>query len=127
MAELHTSVINQRKMIAETNYPYKPALIVMDGVEAFYTAGPMTGDRWTANLTFASTDRVALDAVGVATLKMHGSTRKINDKAVFEHDQIARAIELGLGAANPGEVEIVPVDEESRSIAEKITAQLEKG
>jgi len=127
MAELHTSVINQRKMIAEMNYPYRPALIVMDGVEAFYTGGPMTGDRWTANLTFASADRVALDAVGVATLKMHGSTRKINDKAVFEHDQIARAIELGLGASNPSEVEIVPVDEESRGIAEDIAAELEKG
>ena len=127
MAELHTSVINQRKMIAEMNYPYKPALIVMDGVEAFCTGGPMTGERWKANLTFASTDRVALDAVGVATLKMHGSTRKINDKAVFEHDQIARAVELGLGASGPGEIEIVPADDESRAIAGAITAELEKG
>ncbi len=36
MTELHTSVVNQRNMIAEMNYPYKPALVVMDGVEAFY-------------------------------------------------------------------------------------------
>jgi uncharacterized protein (DUF362 family) len=127
MAELHTSVINQRKMIAEMNYPYKPVLIVMDGVEAFYTGGPMTGERWKANLTFASTDRVALDAVGVASLKMHGSTNKINNRRVFEHDQIARAIELGLGASNPGEVEIVPVDDESRTVGEEIAAELEKG
>ncbi len=127
MTELHTSVINQRKMIAEMNYPYKPALIVMDGVESFYTGGPMTGEVWKANLTFASTDRVAIDAVGVAALKMHGSTRKINGRPVFEHDQIARAVELGLGASNPGEVEIVPVDEQSRTVAEDITAELERG
>ena len=127
MAELHTSVINQRKMIAEMNYPFKPALIVMDGVEAFYTGGPMTGARWKANLTFASTDRVAIDAIGVATLKMHGSTNKINNRRVFEHDQIARAVELGLGASGPGEVEIVPVDDESRTVGEDIAAELAKG
>jgi len=127
MAELHTSVINQRKMIAEMNYPYKPALIVMDGVEAFYTGGPMTGERWKADLTFASTDRIALDAVGVATLKMHGSTNKINNRPVFEHDQISRAVELGLGASGPNEVEIIPVDEGSRTVVEDITSELERG
>ncbi len=127
MTELHTSVINQRKMIAEMNYPYKPALIVMDGVESFYTGGPMTGEVWKADLTLASTDRIAIDAVGVAALKMHGSTKKINDRPVFEHDQIARAVELKLGASNPGEVEIVPVDERSRRVAEDIAAELERG
>jgi len=127
MAELHTSVLNQRKMIAEMNYPYKPALIVMDGVEAFYTGGPMTGERWKADLTFASTDRVALDAVGVATLKLHGSTRRIDDKPVFAQDQISRAAELGLGASSPSEIEIVPVDEQSSKIAEDIRAELSKG
>lgn len=127
MTELHTSVINQRKMIAEMNYPYRPALIVMDGVEAFYTGGPMTGKRWRADLTFASTDRVAMDAVGVAALKMHGSTGKIDGRPVFKHDQIARAAELGLGAASPGEIEIVPVDDETRKIAESIRAVLDKG
>lgn len=127
MTELHTSVINQRKMIAEMNYPYKPALIVMDGVESFYTGGPMTGEIWKADLTLASTDRIAIDAVGVAALKMHGSTKKINDKPVFEHDQISRAVELGLGATKPGDIEIVPVDDESRTVAEDVTAELEKG
>jgi uncharacterized protein (DUF362 family) len=127
MTELHTSVINQRKMIAEMNYPYRPAIVVMDGVEAFYTGGPMTGQRWKADLTFASTDRVALDAVGVAALKLHGSTGKIDNKLVFEQDQIARAVELGLGASGPGEIEIVPVDEQSAKIAGDIRAVLEKG
>ena len=127
MTELHTSVINQRNMIAEMNYPYKPVLLVMDGVEAFYTGGPMSGSMWKADLTFAATDRVALDAVGVATLKMHGSTRKIDGKPVFKQDQIRRAVELGLGAAGPEEIEIVPADEASRDIARRIRAILIKG
>jgi uncharacterized protein (DUF362 family) len=127
MAELHTSVINQRVKIAEMNWAYKPVLVVMDGVEAFYTGGPMSGSRWKADLTFASTDRVALDAVGVATLKIHGTTNKIQDKRIFEMDQIRRAAELGLGAKGPEEIEVVPVDEASRGITEEIRAVLSKG
>jgi uncharacterized protein (DUF362 family) len=127
MTELHTSVLNQRNMIAEMNYAYKPALLVMDGVEAFYTGGPMSGSRWKADLTFAATDRVAMDAVGVATLKMHGSTPKLDNKPVFRQDQIKRAIELGLGATGPDNIELVPADDASKGIARAIAAVLAKG
>ena len=127
MTELHTSVLNQRNMIAEMNYAYKPALLVMDGVEAFYTGGPMSGSRWKADLTFAATDRVALDAVGVATLKMHGSTHKIDDKPIFKQDQIRRAVELGLGATGADDIDIVPVDDASEGIVKRIAAVLAKG
>lgn len=126
MTELHTSLLDQRKMIAEINWAYKPLLMVMDGVEAFTSGGPMTGTRWNANLTFASSDRVALDAVGVAALKMHGTTSKIERKRVFEQDQIRRAIELGLGAKGPEEVEVVPVDKSSAEICEKLRSYLER-
>jgi uncharacterized protein (DUF362 family) len=127
MTELHTSVINQRNMIAEMNYPYKPALVVMDGVEAFYTGGPMSGSRWKADLTFASTDRVALDAVGVAALKMHGSTNRIQKKPIFRQDQIRRAVELGLGASSPEMIDVVPADDLSKEVAERIGRMLAKG
>lgn len=127
MPELHTSVINQRKMIAEMNYAYKPALVIMDGVEAFYRGGPMTGSIWKAGLTFASTDRVALDAAGVAALKMHGTTDHLEDRLIYEQDQIKRATELGLGAARPQDIELVPVDEESKAVTRDISAVLAKG
>ena len=127
MTELHTSVVNQRNMIAEMNWAYKPALIVMDGVEAFYTGGPMSGARWRADLTFASNDRVAIDAVGVAALKMHGTTSKLEGRKIFELDQIRRAVELGLGASGPQEIEVVPVDEYTREVSRRIAAVLSKG
>ena len=127
MPELHTSPFSQRNMIAEMNYAYHPALVVMDGVEAFYRGGPMTGSKWRANLTFASADRVALDAVGVAALKMHGTTDHLEDRKVFEQDQIRRAGELGLGARSPKEIEIVPVDEETKQIAKDINDVLQQG
>lgn len=119
MDELHSSA-HQRQMIAEMNYAYEPNLVVMDGVEAFYEGGPMSGSRWMAGLTFASKDRVALDAVGVAALKMHGTTPEIERRPVFEQDQIKRAVELGLGAAGPSEIELVPVDRESEHVAAQI-------
>lgn len=127
MTELHTSVLNQRRMIAEMNWAYTPTLLVMDGVEAFYKGGPMTGPVWKADLTFAAKDRVALDATGVAALKMHGSTGKIMGRRVFEHDQIKRAVELRLGATGPEDIELVPADERSEAVVERIRAVLDEG
>lgn len=127
MTELHTSVINQRNMIAEMNWAYKPALIVMDGVDAFTSGGPMTGAPWRANLTFASTDRIAIDAVGVAALKMHGTTPKLQDRRIFDLDQIKRAAELGLGVKNQREIDLVAADDVSKNVVEDIWAVLAKG
>lgn len=120
MTELHTSIINQRNMIAEMNVAYSPTLVVMDGVQAFYEGGPMTGKLWKAGLTFAGMDRVAMDAVGVACLKMHGTTKKIESRTAFEQDQIRRAVELGLGVSGPDDIDLVPADDASEEAAEEI-------
>jgi uncharacterized protein (DUF362 family) len=120
MTELHTSIINQRNMIAEMNTAYTPTLLIMDGVEAFYEGGPMTGKRWKADMTFAAKDRVALDAVGVAALKMHGTTKKIENRGVFEQDQIKRAVELGIGVSGPDEIEIIPLDDKAADVAYRL-------
>ena len=119
MDELHSSR-HQREMIAEMNYAYEPNIVIMDGVEAFYAGGPMHGSLWRANLTFASRDRVALDAVGVAALKMHGTTSEIERRPVFMQDQIRRAAELGLGVQEAKEIEIVPVDIASEDVCQRI-------
>jgi uncharacterized protein (DUF362 family) len=119
MDELHSSPF-QREMIAEMNYAYEPDIVIMDGVEAFFSGGPMRGARWKADLTCASQDRVALDAVGVAALKLHGTTPEIERKPVFMQDQIRRAVELGLGVREAKEIEIVPVDEASQDISKRI-------
>jgi uncharacterized protein (DUF362 family) len=107
-------------MIAEMNVAYRPGLIVMDGVEAFVEGGPMTGTRWPANLTLASDDRVALDAVGLAALKMHGTTKAIESRRIFEMDQIRRAVQLGLGVSSPEEIDLLPADDASSQIVEKL-------
>ena len=112
MEELHSSP-HQRKMIAEINAPFQPHLIVLDGVDAFVDGGPMSGKRAKGNVFAASNDRVAVDAVGVALLKMLGSNDAIMKRRVFEQEQIARAVQLGLGATSPSDIEIMPAGSQS--------------
>ncbi|MFZ0932233.1 MAG: DUF362 domain-containing protein [Syntrophobacteraceae bacterium] len=113
MSELHGSP-HQRKMIAEINAPFQPKLVVLDGIDAFIDGGPVSGKRARGDVFLASTDRVAIDAVGVAMLKMLGSNAAIMNRRIFDQEQISRGVELGLGAASPSEIDLYPVDVESR-------------
>lgn len=127
MRELHTSFRSMRKMIAEINQAYTPSLILLDAIEGFVDGGPMTGTRKKADAILAGTDRTAIDAVGLALLKHLGSNKDIMDKKIFEQEQIARAVELGLGAGGPGDIEITGDDKDSKIYAEKLTEILSKG
>ncbi len=126
MKELHSSP-HQRKMIAEINAPFTPDLIVLDGIDAFVDGGPATGKRAKGNVFLASTDRVAIDAVGVAILKLLGSNDQIMKPKIFEQEQIARAVELGLGASSVSEIELIPADAQSREYRDRVVEVLEKG
>lgn len=126
MKELHSSP-DQRRMIAEINYAYSPALIVLDGLVAFVDGGPMTGTRKEAGVFLAGTDRVAVDAVGVAILKELGSNDAIMKPAVFAQEQIARAVELGLGVSSAADIVIATPDAASEAYAERIRKVLSAG
>jgi uncharacterized protein (DUF362 family) len=126
MRQLHSSP-HQRRMIAEINEPFQPHLIVLDGIEAFVDGGPATGKRAKGEVFLASTDRVAIDAVGVAILKLLGSNENIMKPKIFEQEQIARAVGLGLGASSPSEIEVIPADEKSQDLRDRAVAVLKKG
>jgi uncharacterized protein (DUF362 family) len=126
MNELHSSP-HQRKMIVEINQPFSPALVVLDGVEAFVDQGPMTGKLAKGEVFLASADRVAVDAVGVAVLKHLGSNPAIMDTKIFEQEQIKRAVELGLGASSPAAVELIAGDEKSTIVRDQIATILNEG
>ncbi|MEJ2682986.1 MAG: DUF362 domain-containing protein [Candidatus Sulfobium sp.] len=127
MSELHSSFLSMRKMIAEINQVYSPSLIVLDGIEAFVDGGPMTGKRKRADVMLAGTDRVAVDAVGLAVLKDLGSNEAIMGRRIFGQEQISRAVELGLGVSGPEEIDIVTGDDASRDYAEKLKGILLQG
>ncbi len=127
MSELHSSFHSMRKMIAEINQAYKPSLILLDAMEAFVDGGPMTGTKKKADVIVAGTDRVAIDAVGLSILKKLGSNRAIMEKKIFAQEQIARAVELGLGVSQAEDIEILTDDEKSRRYAEELQGILSKG
>jgi uncharacterized protein (DUF362 family) len=119
MSELHSSP-HQRKLIAEINVPFKPDLVVLDGIEAFVDGGPANGKRANANVVLASTDRVAIDAVGVAILKLLGSNAHIMNAKIFDQEQISRAAELGLGATSASEIDLIAADDQSLDVGDRI-------
>jgi uncharacterized protein (DUF362 family) len=116
-----------RKMIAEVNQVYTPSLILLDGLEAFVDGGPMKGTKKKAGVILAGTDRIAIDAVGLAILKELGSNKDIMERKIFEQEQIARAVELGLGITSPDEIEIITDDTESKKYAKRVNEILLKG
>ena len=127
MTELHSSFLSMRRMIAEINQAYAPKLILLDGIEAFVDGGPGRGTRKKADVILAGTDRIAIDAVGVAILKELGSNSAIMGKKIFEQEQISRAVELGLGVSRPQDIELVTSDAQGKEYAGRLSKILEQG
>lgn len=125
---LHSkSRTDMRAMLTELNQCYKPDLIVLDGVNAFVDGGPSRGTLTEPNVIIAGTDRVAVDAVGVAILKEQGSNDTIMGRKIFEQDQLKRALEVKLGISGPEEIEFVTTDKASESYSKKLQSILAEG
>ncbi len=118
---------DMRRMIAELNQGYQPDFIVMDGIEAFTDGGPSRGTLKQGNVVVAGTDRVAVDAVGLAILKELGSNDAIMGTPIFTQEQMARAVEVGLGVGGPGEIELVSDSAEGTTYSEMLRGILDQG
>jgi uncharacterized protein (DUF362 family) len=107
---------NTPRKVVEINLAYEPALIVLDGVDAFIRGGPATGTRVSPGVVMAGTDRVAIDALAVAILKRFGASLT----KVSQVYQIHHALELGLGIDTPDKIHILTDDEESARFAQEM-------
>lgn len=125
MNELHASP-HQRLMIAEINKFCRMDLVVMDATEGFSSGGPDKGKLINPGIILASRDRIAIDAVGVAILRTHGTVPIVMNGKIFEQEQIARAAELGVGISAADRIRLIPLDEKGRSAAEEIQYQLDR-
>jgi uncharacterized protein (DUF362 family) len=121
MSELHNSPY-QRLMIAEVNAAYQPALVLLDGVEAFIDNGPDIGTVVWGEVVLAGTDRVAIDAVGLALLRALGYSGAAAEGPLFAQEQLARAAALGLGIDAPEKIAFLTDDTESAAYAARIQA-----
>ncbi len=122
MSDLHSSP-HQRAMIAEANLAWRPGLNVMDCLEAFVDGGPEQGTRAAPGVFLASDDRCALDAAAIALLRLHGLRGPAAQGPIAGTAQLARALELGLGAPPEG-VEVVAAASAARETARRIAAEL---
>ena len=118
---------DMRRMIAELNQGFTPQLIVMDGVETFVDGGPTRGTLKQGNVMVAGTDRVAVDAVGLAILKDLGSNDAIMGTPIFEQEQMARAVEIGLGVSGPDQIELVSDNDEGKAYVTTLKGILAQG
>lgn len=123
MGELHDSE-HQRLMIAEINQAISHDLIVLDAVEGFYEQGPDKGPTASFNAIIAGTDPVAIEALGVALLRRHGTTDEVSQGAIAELEQIRRAIDLGVGTADPEAMRFLTPDEQSQELVDELVGFL---
>jgi len=119
MTELHNSP-HQRLMIAEINKVYQPKLVLLDGVEALVNGGPDTGKLVKSGVILAGIDRVAVDVVAIGILRSLGTTEAVSRGSVWQLEQIKRAVELGLGAGNSEQIEMITADNSSQKMADEI-------
>ena len=124
MKELHSSV-RQRSMIAEINAAFRPDLVILDAISAFIDGGPTSGTVVHPGIILASTDRIAMDAIGVAILRCYETTPDVMKGSIFEQEQIHRAAQLGLGTESPEDSELVAASKpESQAWVQRIQAKL---
>ncbi|HEY7529013.1 MAG TPA: DUF362 domain-containing protein [Candidatus Deferrimicrobiaceae bacterium] len=94
------------EIVAELNLAWRPDLNIADGTKVMVEGGPWEGRAEEANLLLASGDRIACDAVGLAVIKSYGRWKRLLSVSPWEMGQVKRAVELGLGARNGGEMEL---------------------
>ncbi len=124
MRELHSSS-SQRSLIAEISQVYRNDLIIMDGMKAFVTGGPHAGKEVTPGVIVAGTDPVAVDAVGVAILRMFGTTAEVSQGKIFDQEQIRRAAECGVGVKSASEIKLIGLGDGASTIVRKIEKMLD--
>ena len=83
--------------------------------------GPAVGKKVTPGVIIAGTDRVAVDAVGVAILRRYGTTADVRRGEIFDQEQIARAAEFSLGIDSPSRISFAVPDEASAAFVDEIT------
>jgi len=102
-------------------------MVILDGLEGFTDGGPESGTLVKPQVLLLGADRVAVDAVGVAILRMHGGNATISRGRVFDQEQIAWATHLGLGVRGADQIDLVTDDPESRTMADRVRETLRHG
>jgi uncharacterized protein (DUF362 family) len=99
-----------KERLAEIPLVVRASLIVMDGRQGFGDRGPDSGPLVETGFMAAGADPVAIDAVGLAHLRLEGANETISGQSIWSLPMMKRAAEIGLGAAGSADIELVGVD-----------------
>lgn len=106
------------EIVTEINLAYSPDLNIADGTKVMISGGPWKGQEKQANLIIAGGDRIAADVAGLGIIKSLGGDIP---GGVWNQRQIRRAVEIGIGAGNRDEIELVTASlDHSREFEELI-------
>lgn len=98
---------NIKEMIAELNLAFNPKLNILDATRVFVRGGPDRGEIREPKAIIASRDRVAVDITGLALLRSLGTIPAIQDRDIWSHPQIKRAVDLGIGIKDSSRINLV--------------------
>lgn len=101
---MHARKLQQK--IADLASYFKPDLIVMDARTCFVTGGPASGTCSSPGVILASGDMVSIDVEGVRIIQCCNANNKI-DMDVWNIQQIQHAVEIGIGAKNDSDIELI--------------------
>jgi uncharacterized protein (DUF362 family) len=98
--------------LAEIPLVARPTLSVMDGRLGFADGGPDEGELCRPGFVAASADPLALDAVGLAFLRLGGAGGRIAGGSIWQLPVMRRAVEVGVGASSAAGIRLAGVDPE---------------
>ncbi|MGQ9506983.1 MAG: DUF362 domain-containing protein [Candidatus Bathycorpusculaceae bacterium] len=100
---LHARHLEEK--IVDLNLVVNPNLIVMDGRKCFITGGPAKGEIREPGVVLASGDRIAIDVEALKIIQSYKGASLTQNP--WSYTQIQRAAELGIGAKNEGEYNVI--------------------
>jgi len=98
-------LMHLKEKLVDLNLVVSPSLIVTDGRKCFITGGPFTGEVREPGVVLASGDRTAIDVEAIKVIESFDGA-KLRDPP-WSYPQIRHAAELGLGAKNEQEYEVM--------------------
>jgi uncharacterized protein (DUF362 family) len=96
-----------RERLAEISLVVKPALVLLDGRLGFSDGGPDQGELCRPGFIAAGSDPLAMDAVGIAHLRLAGTNAALGTGSIWRIPQLRRAAEIGIGASSADRIHVV--------------------
>ena len=96
-----------RERLAEISLVVRPSLVLLDGRQGFADRGPGEGELCRPGFIAASSDPLAIDAVGLAHLRLAGTNEVIGRGSIWRIPMMRRAAEIGIGVGAGDRIKLV--------------------